>query len=95
MPSAILTWDPNKEPDLAGYRIYRGFGTATPTLLASVTKDTVTYTDSTLPNLDQAVTYNLTAFDTAGNESAHSVNVTTTVNVNPPQSPLGLAVTIQ
>ena len=93
MATAILTWNANTEPDLAGYRIYRGFGMAAPTLLASVGKVT-TYTDSTIPNLSQDVTYNLTAFDTAGNESAHGVSVTKTVDVNPPSAPTGLAVVL-
>lgn len=94
MASATLTWNANTEADLAGYRIYRGFGTTSPTLLASVGKVT-TYTDTTLPNISQDVTYNLTAFDTSGNESAHSVSVTKTVDVSPPAAPTGLVVTIQ
>ena len=94
MPTATLTWNANTEPDLSGYRIYRGFGSALPTLLASVGKVT-TYIDTTLPNLSQDVTYNLTAFDTSGNESPHSVSVTKTVDVSPPAAPTGLVVTIQ
>lgn len=94
MASAVLTWNANTETDLAGYRIYRGFGTATPTLLASVGRVT-TYTDTTVPNISQDVTYNLTAFDTSGNESAHSVSVTKAVDVSPPAAPTGLVVTIQ
>jgi uncharacterized protein YdhG (YjbR/CyaY superfamily) len=93
MASAVLTWNANTEPDLAGYRIYRGFGLAAPILLASVGRVT-TYTDSTLPNISQDVTYNLTAFDSNGNESAHSVEVTKTVDVNPPAAPTGLTVVL-
>ena len=94
MSSAKLDWNANVESDLAGYRIYRGFGAATPTLLASVGKTILTYTDATVPNISQDVSYNITAYDTSGNESAHSVTVTKTVDVNPPAAPTGLTVVL-
>jgi fibronectin type 3 domain-containing protein len=94
MASAILTWNANTELDLASYRIYRKVGAAPFTLLATVPKPATTYTDSSLPLIDGDITYDLTAVDTTGNESAHSVSVTKTVNLVPPVAPTGLVVVI-
>ena len=93
MANAVLTWTANTEIDLAGYKIYRGLDGATPTLLTSVGKVT-TWTDSSLPSTNSSVTYNLTAFDNAGNESVHSVSVTKVYDANPPGAPVGLTVVI-
>lgn len=93
MASAQLTWTANTEPDLAGYHVYRGLGTATPTLLATLGKVT-TYQDTTLPNVSQTVSYQLDAFDLKGNVSARSAAVSTTIDVTPPATPVGLSVTV-
>jgi hypothetical protein len=71
---ATLTWNPNAEIDLAGYRVYqcssqpcgRAYGTAS--LL--VTLGTVTSFNIGTPGSTQY--YVITAFDTANNESAES-----------------------
>ena len=94
MANAVLTWNANTETDLAGYKVYRGLDNATPTFLVSVGKVT-TYTDSSLPSTNSSVTYRLTAFDNAGNESPLSVAVTKVYDANPPQAPSGLAVVVQ
>lgn len=94
MPAAQLTWNPNQEPDLAGYKVYRGLGGSSLSLLATLGKVT-TYTDSTIPDVSQSVTYDLTAFDLMGNESAHSAAVTKAIDITPPQAPTGLTVAIQ
>ena len=91
MASKLLTWTANTEADLAGYKIYRSVGTGPLSLLASVGKVT-TYTDNALPTVDTTLGYALTAVDTAGNESAKGVIVTSVVNTNPPQPPTGLTV---
>lgn len=59
-------WSPNRENDLAGYRVYRN-GVPVWTLQ----RNTTSYTDS---GLLPATTYNynITAFDIAGNESGFS-----------------------
>ena len=88
--SCVLTWTANTEPDLAGYKIYRSLATGPLTLLTSVGLVT-TYTDATVPNVDETVGYALTAIDTAGNESPKSVIVTKVFNVVPPQAPVGLS----
>jgi hypothetical protein len=77
---ATLTWDPNGEPDLAGYRVYqcsqqpcgRAFGTATP--LATLGK--VTSFDIGTPVVVQY--FVVTAYDFANNESTESGVVTYT-----------------
>ena len=94
MATAILTWNANSESDLAGYRVYRALGAAALVQLASLAKVT-TYTDATIPNVDQDVSYALTAFDTANNESLKSATVTNTVNAVPPGAPTGLSVVLQ
>jgi chitodextrinase len=88
MATAVLTWTANTEVDLASYRVYRNGAR-----IATVLKGVTTYSDSLA--VDGDYTYDLTAVDTAGNESAHSITVTKTVNTNPPQAPTGLAVVLQ
>lgn len=91
MAGKLLTWNANTEADLAGYKIWRSISTGPLALLTSVGKVS-TYTDNAMPNNDTTLGYALSAIDTSGNESAKSVVVTTTVNVNPPQIPSGLTV---
>lgn len=71
--TASLTWNPNTETDLAGYKIYMGtqpgiYGAPIPLGL------TTSYTAS---NLTTGKTYyfSITSFDNAGNESLHSSEV--------------------
>lgn len=94
MASAVLNWTPNTEVDLASYRVYRKVGTGAFIVIATVLKGSNSYTDDPLPLVDADITYNLTAVDTSGNESAHSVNVVRTVNLIPPVAPVGLTVVI-
>ena len=68
-----LAWDPNTEPDLAGYRVY--YGTASGVYVDSVNAgNTTTYR---LDGLLDGVTYYIavTAYDTSGNESDFSKEV--------------------
>jgi fibronectin type 3 domain-containing protein len=73
-----LDWADNTEPDLAGYRVYRGttsggpYTQLTPSLLSQSA-----YTDTTATN---GVTYYyvVRAFDSAGNSSGNSNQVTAT-----------------
>ncbi|MBH0193731.1 MAG: BACON domain-containing protein [Nitrospira sp.] len=82
---ATLTWNPNAEIDLAGYRVYqctsqpcgRAYGTAS--LL--VTLGTVTSFNIGTPGSTHY--YVITAYDTANNESAESGIAT----YSPPNSP--------
>jgi len=68
--SAILTWRPNRESDLAGYKIYVGTSSGTYNFPGSPFRvdKVATYT---VTNLQQKTTYffAISAYDIAGNES--------------------------
>jgi hypothetical protein len=68
-----LAWDPNGDPDLAGYRIYYGFSTRN--YVSDV--DIGNNTSCTLSNLEAGRVYYLaaTAYDTKGDESDFSNEV--------------------
>ena len=69
-----LTWDANTESDLAGYRVYQGSGTD-PTTFTRVQQ--VAATTATIKGLDStAHSFAVTAYTTAGLESAYSNIVT-------------------
>ena len=64
-----LTWDPNQESDLAGYRIYYGTASGSHSVMLDV-GNTTSYTI----DLQSGMTYYFvaTAYDTSGNESGYS-----------------------
>jgi hypothetical protein len=72
-----LTWDPNSEPDLAGYKVYVGESSRVYTLTLDV-GNLATYT---VTGLQAGHTYYfaVTAYDTSGNEGAFSTEVSTTL----------------
>ena len=79
--SLTLRWTANAEPDLAGYKIYGAtssgaYGAAVATVPANATSFVAT-------GLQPGVTYFfvITAFDTAGNESTRSAEVTATASL--------------
>jgi hypothetical protein len=99
--SATLTWIPNTESDLVGYKVYRGNGVCAigplqPLVVSgsnvSVLAPLATYNDTTVPTFDGSLCYEVTAFDTAGNESTHSIRATKAVNLIPPVAPVGLSI---
>lgn len=99
--SATILWTPNTESDLAGYKVYRGNGACSigplqPLIVngspVTVTSPTATYTDTTVPTFDGQLCYEVTAYDTAGNESVRSNRATRTVNLIPPVAPAGLSI---
>lgn len=67
--TVTLSWNANSEPDLAGYRIHYGTAAAPFGQLVDVPVAT-----ATVPNLLKGVTYTfaVTAYNTAGAESAYS-----------------------
>ncbi len=71
--TASLTWDPNTEANLAGYNVY--FGTQPGIYGAPVSAGTAT--SYTAGNLMGGKTYyfSVTALDSTGNESLHSIEV--------------------
>jgi hypothetical protein len=87
--SLYLSWDPNDEPDLAGYNIRYG---TEPGVHDSVR--TVTTTSDTLQNLVEGQTYYmvLEAIDTDGNESFATGEIGITVSSRP-GTPVGVTST--
>jgi fibronectin type 3 domain-containing protein len=68
----FLTWNENKERDLAGYRVYRSTGSGKDYELLTVTLlIRTTFSDTTVKS---GITYYyvVTAIDKAGNESART-----------------------
>ena len=77
--SATLNWSANREPDLAGYRIYRTttsgrYGDPIATLRGNVT----TYQATGL-QFGKTYFFVVTAYDLAGNESGYSNEVSKSV----------------
>ena len=87
---ATLTWTPNIEPDLAGYRVYQctsqpcGRANGTATLLATL--GTVASFDIGVPSATRY--YVVTAIDTANNESADSAVAIYSPPTSPPPTPV-------
>lgn len=104
--STSLSWNANTESDLAGYKVYRGQGTAQcsgtaplPALVVNgnpvrVLAPSIAYTDTTVPRVEGPLCYELTAYDTSSNESGRSNRAQVVLNVNPPSSPQNLQVVI-
>jgi hypothetical protein len=70
---ATLEWDPNSEPDLAGYKLHYGTGSGSYPTVVDVGRQT-TYT---LTGLTAGTTYYIvaTAYNAAGLESTYSNEV--------------------
>ena len=83
--SLVLEWDPNDEPDLAGYILY--YGTQSGVYKNRV--DVGNITTSTVGALKPGVTYYfaVTAYDAAGLESGFSSETHYPANVPPQQNP--------
>lgn len=74
---AFLSWDPNTEPDLAGYRVY--IGTASGRYGEPIwAGNQTTYTIEELPT--GTFYFAVTAVDTAGNESGYSNEARKTID---------------
>ena len=90
-----VTWNPNTEPDLAGYKIY--YGTASgvygdPIDVGNVTGHVMEIT----PQHGATYYFALTAYDTSGNESGYSAEATCFIPDGvKPEKPTGLRAIIQ
>lgn len=80
-----LAWDPNSEPDLAGYKVYYGLSSGRYSSAVDVGNRTV----YSLTGLDDARTYYLatSAYNTGGQESAYSNEVVAAAIAQPPAPP--------
>jgi fibronectin type 3 domain-containing protein len=77
--SAALTWNSNTDVDLAGYKIYRSTASGTyGAALATVPAGTVTYLATGL-TANTTYFFVITAYDTAGNESLFSNEVSKSI----------------
>jgi fibronectin type III domain protein len=78
--SVTLTWAANVEPDLAGYKIYVGTNSGTYSFPGSpfVPGKVTSYTISNLPK-GQTYYFAISAYDSAGNESGLSAEVSKTL----------------
>jgi len=76
--TVIVSWNPNTEADLKGYRLY--YGNASRNYQSQ--QDVGNVTQVTIPGLSENVPYYfaVTAYDTAGNESAYSKEVFVILN---------------
>jgi hypothetical protein len=88
-----LTWNNNTEPDLAGYYVYEatspgGYGI---TFAMSVPAGTNSVTFP-LSHTSGKFYWVVTAFDTTGNQSGYSNEVTATFDYAAPQPPTGCQV---
>jgi len=75
--TVFLSWNPNSEADLAGYRTFRGKESQS----YNVMKDVGNVTADTLENLaDGRYYFSVTAYDTAANESEFSEEVSAVIS---------------
>lgn len=90
-----VSWNPNTEPDLAGYRLYVGEASGQygePVDVGNVTGHVMEIT----PEYGATYYFALTAYDTSGNESGYSDEATCFVpDSGAPEKPTGLRAIIQ
>lgn len=78
----IISWNPNSEPDLMGYRVY--FGNAPRSYHTVIDVGKVTRYEIDAFTRDGRYFFAVTAYDSAGNESNYSEEVSTYIQVSPP-----------
>ncbi len=90
-----VSWNPNTEPDLSGYRLYVGQASGQygePVDVGNVTGHVMEIT----PEYGATYYFALTAYDTSGNESGYSDEATCFVPDGvKPEKPTGLRAIIQ
>ena len=91
--SVTLAWDPNTEPDIAGYRLYYG----TPAGNFTTVVNTGNTTNTTVEGLQPGATYAfyVTCYNTSGLESEPSNVVTYTVPEQRPRPPKPAGVVVK
>ncbi|OEJ59988.1 hypothetical protein BGM19_20355 [Streptomyces agglomeratus] len=90
---ATVTWAPNAEMDLAGYRVFRRLkGSSTYLDVTGAAHQTGTTYTGVPPATGEVWYYEVRAVDKAGREGPGSVDMpVTTVDATPPAAPTGLA----
>ena len=90
-----VSWNPNTEPDLSGYKLYHGTASGQygePVDVGNVTGHVMEIT----PQYGATYYFALTAYDTSGNESGYSDEATCFVpDGGAPEKPTGLRAIIQ
>ena len=90
-----VTWNPNTEPDLSGYKLYHGTASGQygePVDVGNVTGHVMEIT----PEYGATYYFALTAYDTSGNESGYSDEASCFVpDGRAPEKPTGLKAIIQ
>ncbi|MEO5989915.1 MAG: FlgD immunoglobulin-like domain containing protein [Candidatus Eisenbacteria bacterium] len=77
--AVAIRWQPNAEPDLAGYHVYRALSASGPwTRITEQPQLPTEYTDQAFPGEAKELLYQISAVDRIGNESARSANVRVT-----------------
>jgi fibronectin type 3 domain-containing protein len=77
--SVTLTWNPNAESDLAGYKVYRATSSGTyGAPIATIQGNTTSYVATGL-QFGTTYFFVVTAYDIAGNESAYSNEVSKSI----------------
>lgn len=94
---ATLSWDANTEDDLAGYKLYFGTAPGKYGPPVDVGKTATPLAPSHILNLAQDETYffAVTAYDTSGNESGFSNEVSKSIDSTPPKPPFNLKALIE
>lgn len=102
-PNNSLCWDKTPDGDLAGYKVYFGTktGTYSPPVDVKLAPHTSTPACGTQVGMKMAdigsvpngtVFVGVTAYDTSGNESAKSVEISLPFDGLPPSAPVGVLV---
>lgn len=90
-----VTWNPNTEPDLSGYKLYHGTASGQygePVDVGNVTGHVMEIT----PQYGATYYFAVTAYDTSGNESGYSDEATCFIpDGRAPEKPTGLRAIIQ
>ena len=90
-----VSWNPNTEPDLSGYKLYHGTASGQygePVDVGNVTGHVMEIT----PQYGATYYFALTAYDTSGNESGYSDEATCFVpDGRAPEKPTGLRAIIK
>lgn len=91
-----LVWDPNSEPDLAGYKVYSSETDGGPyALVKDVGNVTELVLDMTPEPDRKTIYYVATAYDERENESAYSNQVSYTIDHTAPAPPGGCRILLE